>query len=182
MGLFDWIKGKKEEPINPADLAPPPPTVADIEQALRQAQTMTREKNAPTPVVARVARVSSIVRALMPRIDQLGMQSLDAYTVVATATDYLPESLAGYLGLPRDWANSRPVANGKSSLVLLIDQLDLLIVSLGRMFDAANRQDAGALIAQGEFLAEIFGASHTGGAVIDAGPVPSTNPLDLGAI
>ncbi|MEZ5200553.1 MAG: hypothetical protein R2742_04265 [Micropruina glycogenica] len=45
---------------------------------------------------------------------------------MATATDYLPEAIGAYLRLPRDWADSRPVENGKTPLLLLIDQLDPL--------------------------------------------------------
>lgn len=181
MGLFDWITGNKSEVPAPEDLAPPPPTKDDIEAALHQADTMAREHNAPTPVLARVARVAAIVRALMPRVEHLGLQSADAYNVVATATDYLPESLAAYLTLPRDWANTRPVSGQKSSLLLLIDQLDLLTLTMSRMFDAANQRDASALVAQGKFLDEKFGGAGALSQTVLAPPEPSSNPLDLGA-
>ena len=55
-----------------------------------------------------------------------GSAASDAYSVMATATDYLPEAIGGYTRLPRQWADSRPIENGKTSLMLLIDQLDLL--------------------------------------------------------
>lgn len=41
--------------------------------------------------------------------------------------------------------------------MLLCDQLDLLSTTLGRISDAISRQDANALIAHGDFLAEKFG-------------------------
>lgn len=181
MGLFDWITGRAEQPPAPVDLAPPPPTRADIEDALRRAEQMARLGDAPLPVLARVSRICRIVVDLMPMVEGLGLQSADAYNVVATATDYLPESLAAYLALPREWANTRPVADQKSSLLLLVDQLDLLTITLGRMFDAANRRDAAALVAQGRFLEEKFGLHPTAAPVLDAPAAPSTNPLDLGA-
>ena len=84
--------------------------------------------------------------------------------MVATATDYLPEAVGGYLRLPRDWANSRPIEGGKTALMLLVDQLELLASTMTKMFDAANRADAEALIAHGRFLEAKFGQSSAGGA------------------
>ena len=81
---------------------------------------------------------------------------------MATATDYLPEAIGGYLRLPRQWADSRPIENGKTSLMLLIDQLDLLGATMDKIFDAVVRVDADALIAHGRFLQEKFGHASTG--------------------
>ncbi len=93
----------------------------------------------------------------MPRLRNLGLGSPQAYSVMATATDYLPEAIGGYLRLPRDWADSRPIEGGKTSLMLLIDQLDLLSATMDRIFDAVVRVDADALIAHGRFLQDKFG-------------------------
>ncbi len=99
----------------------------------------------------------------LPRLRNLGLGSAEAYSVMATATDYLPEALGGYLRLPRQWADSRPIEDGKTSLMLLIDQLDLLGATMDKIFDAVVRVDADALVAHGRFLQEKFGASSTGG-------------------
>ena len=80
---------------------------------------------------------------------------------MATATDYLPEAVGGYLRLPREFADNRPVDRGKSSLLLLIDQLDLLAATMDQVFDAVCREDAAALVAHGRFLEEKFGAAST---------------------
>jgi hypothetical protein len=112
----------------------------------------------PPPVAARVRAICAIVRQTIPRLDQLGPGSAQAHSVMATATSYLPESVGGYLRLPRDWADNRPVSNGKTSLMILIDQLDLLSVTMDKIFDAVCRADAAALVAHGAFLAEKFGA------------------------
>ena len=113
----------------------------------------------PAVVRARALRVTNAVRKTLPRLAILGLGSYDAYSVVATATDYLPEAIGAYLRLPRDWADSRPVENGKTSLLLLIDQLDLLATTMDAIYDAANTTDAAALISHGRFLQERFG--HT---------------------
>ena len=46
---------------------------------------------------------------------------------------------------------------GKTSLLILIDQLDLLSTTMDAIYDAANTTDAAALISHGRFLKERFG-------------------------
>jgi hypothetical protein len=110
----------------------------------------------PATVEARVQRVASTVRQTIPRLDQLGAGSAEAHTVLRTATSYLPEAVAAYMRLPRDFADRRAVSGGKTSLTILCDQLDLLGSKMDDVFDAACRADADALIAHGRFLAEKF--------------------------
>ena len=136
----------------------------------------------PAAVESRVKRVSATVRDTMPRLRNLGLGSLEAYSVMATATDYLPEAIGGYTRLPRRWADSRPIENGKTSLMLLIDQLDLLGATMDKIFDAVVRVDADALIAHGRFLQEKFGHACTGGTLNlgEQQPAPPPrSPLDL---
>lgn len=111
---------------------------------------------APSVVTARVARIAERVEEMVPRLDRMGLASREAYTVVATATSYLPESVDAYLRLPRDFADREVIAQGRTALALLCDQLDLLTLTLGRISDALSRQDAVALVAQGTFLEETF--------------------------
>jgi len=142
---------------------PPVPTSVDLLAAIERVETLVADSAVPAPVASRVARVTRVVRDAIARLDRLGAGSEQAYSVMATATDYLPEAIGGYLRLPRDWANSRPVDNGRSSLMVLIDQLDLLARTMDQVLDAVNRSDAAALVAHGRFLAEKFGSSSTGG-------------------
>ncbi|MGZ8735207.1 MAG: hypothetical protein ACXW1M_08475 [Acidimicrobiia bacterium] len=118
----------------------------------------------PDSVQARVERVAGTVRQTIPRLDQLGSNSAQAHAVVRTATSYLPEAVAAYLRLPRDFADKRAVSGGKTSLTILCDQLDLLGSKMDDLFDAACRADADALIAHGRFLAEKF---SSGGLALD---------------
>ncbi len=118
----------------------------------------------PESVQARVDRVAGTVRQTIPRLDQLGANSAQAHAVLRTATSYLPEAVAAYLRLPREFADKRPVSGGKTSLTILCDQLDLLGSKMDDLFDAACRADADALIAHGRFLAEKF---SSGGLAID---------------
>jgi hypothetical protein len=61
-----------------------------------------------------------------------------------------------------------PVDRGKTSLMVLIDQLDLLAATMDKVFDAVCRADAAALVAHGLFLAQKFGTASTGGGAVAA--------------
>ncbi len=160
MGFWDRLLGR-EEPSAPegADEVAAAPTEADIGAALARVESLVSDPAVPAVVRSRALRVTGTVRKTLPRLALLGLGSYDAYSVVATATDYLPEAIGAYLRLPRDWADSRPVDRGKTSLLLLIDQLDLLANTMDAIYDAANTTDAAALISHGRFLQERFG--HT---------------------
>lgn len=166
MGLGDLLgrlTGRDEPAPGPA--LPPVPTAADLYAALDGVEQLVAGGAVPGPVASRVARVVRTVRDTVPRLDRLGAGSAEAYNVMATATNYLPEAVGGYLRLPREWANSRPVDGGRSSLLVLIDQLDLLGRTMDQVLDAVNASDAVALVAHGRFLAEKFGPASQGGAL-----------------
>ena len=181
MGFWDWLGGKSEEPEASADdeLAKAP-TATDISASLTSVETLVADPAVPAVVRARARQITATVRNTLPRLDLLGLGSYDAYSVVATATDYLPEAIGAYLRLPRDWADSRPVENGKTPLLLLIDQLDLLGATMEKIYDAANATDSAALITHGRFLQERFG--HPAAPVEMTLPPPTDQPpkpLDL---
>ena len=180
MGFWDWFLGREPEP----EPGPPPelataPTEADIAAALARVEELVADPAIPGVVRSRAQKVTQTVRKTLPRLGLLGLGSYDSYSVVATATDYLPEAIGAYLRLPRDWADSRPVEAGKTPLMLLIDQLDLLGITMEKIYDAANRTDAEALITHGRFLQDRFGHGPTTPAPAPPPPV-SSNPLDLG--
>jgi len=120
----------------------------------------------PATVQARIDRIATTVHATIPRLDQLGTHTLEAHAVVRTATSYMPEAVAAYLRLPREFADRRAVAGSKTALSVLCDQLDLLGSKIDDLFDAACRDDADALLAHGRFLADKFA---TGTLAIDPG-------------
>lgn len=181
MGFWDWLTGRDaapaEAPVPAVDAAP---TEDDIVASLAGVDQLISSGTLPAVVRSRAARVAQLVRQTLPRLGSLGLGSYDSYSVVATATDYLPEAIGAYLRLPRDWADSRPVENGKTPLLLLVDQLDLLGATMEKIYDAANSTDAAALITHGKFLQERFG--HPPAPVELNLPRPSsgaTDPLDL---
>ncbi|MEO6144942.1 MAG: hypothetical protein ABIP19_13270 [Dermatophilaceae bacterium] len=159
--LFARLRGRRVEPERP--VLPRVPTSEDLLAAIDRVDALVAMGAVPAPVASRVSRVSRTVRDTIPRLSNLGAGSPQAYNVMATATDYLPEAIGGYLRLPRQWADNRPVDRGKTSLMILIDQLDLLAATMDKVFDAVCRADAAALVAHGRFLAEKFGHTSTGG-------------------
>jgi len=175
--FFARLTGRKAEP-EPVPV-PRAPTNDDLLQALVRVEQLVADGAVPAVVASRVNRVIRTVRETIPRLGNLG-GSVQAYSVMATATDYLPEAIGGYLRLPRQWADSRPVDRGKTSLMILIDQLDLLGSTMDKVADAVNRADAAALIAHGRFLQEKFGTGASGGSLA-LGPTESTPPPDLGS-
>lgn len=177
--ILAGLTGRRGEQAPPVEL-PHVPTSAELVAAVDRIPAEIEGK-VPPIVSARVARIVATVRDTIPRLDQLGAGSQDAHSVMATATSYLPEALNAYLRLPRSFADRRPVQGGKTSLMVLVDQLDLLAVTMDGIFDAVCRSDADALIAHGRFLAEKFGrgsldvgqlgGGQLGGGQLGAGPV-----------
>lgn len=148
---------------------PAPPTEQDILAALNRVNAMLTEGNAPPIVTSRVVRIARAINDTLPRLRNLGLGSMEGYSVVATATTYLPEAVGGYLRLPREWADTRPIDGYKTSLMVLIEQLELLASTMDKILDAANRADAQALLAHGMFLEAKFGHAAGGGPDLQLG-------------
>lgn len=167
MGIRSWFGLDRPEAAEPVRSGPP--TTEQLVGALDAIEVQAREGRVPGVVLSRLLRVTRIVRQTLPRLDNLGLGSAQGYSVMATATDYLPVAIGNYLRLPRDWADTRPIAAGKSSVMLLVDQLDLLGTTMDKVYDAVCRADAEAIIVHGAFLEQKFGQGSTGG-VLGLGP------------
>jgi hypothetical protein len=178
VGFLDWLTGRRQEPDR--EVLPAPPTEDDVRAALDTVAQTLVDRNAPPVVRARVQRISTTIDQTLPRLRDIGLGSYDGFSVMTTATDYLPEALDAYLRLPRQWADTRPIEGYKTALMVLVEQLDLLAATMDKIFDAANRADAQALIAHGRFLEAKFG--HGAQSTLDVGtadPSRPTNTLDL---
>ena len=168
MGLRDWwrSRGSADEEVT---TSPAPPTEQDVLASLNRVNAMLADHNAPPVITSRVVRIARTINDTLPRIRNLGLGSMEGYSVVATATTYLPEAVGAYLRLPRDWADTRPIDGYKTSLMVLVEQLELLASTMDKILDAANRADAQALIAHGMFLDAKFGHSADGGPDLQLG-------------
>jgi hypothetical protein len=164
MGLREWwdrLNGRAPAAAPPEVVLDRVPTEADLLAALDATDGAVADGAVPAAVASRVRRITRTVRETLPRVRNLGLGSAEAYAVTATATDYLPEALEAYTRLPRQWADSRPLEDGRTSLMLLVDTLDLLAGTMDAIFDAAVRVDANALVVQGRFLQEKFGRTSS---------------------
>ena len=157
--LRDVLTGRRRIPAAVPHVPTGPELIATVDAFEADAVARAQKGQLPEAVLARVLRICATVRETVPRIPELGAGSPQAHSVIATATSYLPEALGAYLRLPRSFADRRPVDGGKTSLMVLIDQLDLLASTMDDISDAASRSDAAALVAHGRFLAEKFGHS-----------------------
>lgn len=173
MSIGDFFSrlGGRAEP-EPAATTPSAPTAEDLRVALDRADMLVDGGAAPSVVAARVRRVTATVRDTIPRLEVVGLGSDQGYSVMATATDYLPEAVNGYLRLPRRFADTRPVDGDRTSLMVLVDQLDLLGATMDRVFDAVCRDDATALVAHARFLDDKFGHASRGGGLELAADTP----------
>ena len=177
--FFSRLGGRSEEPA-PEPEPQRPPTGDALREALAETERLVADGGVPSPVTARVLRVTGTVRDTIPRLDALGAGSDRAYAVMATATDYLPEAVGGYLRLPRRFADTRPIDGPKTALMVLVDQLDLLGATMDQILDAVVRVDADALIAHGRFLQEKFGQVSAPATLDPAPPAgPPRSSLDL---
>lgn len=181
MGIRSWL-GLGRQPATPTAPRPGPPTREQLLAALDGVEEQARAGQVPGVVLSRLLRVTRVVRETIPRLGELGLGSTQGYSVMATATDYLPVAIGNYLRLPRDWADTRPIAAGKSSVMLLVDQLDLLGATMDKVYDAVLRADARAIIVHGQFLEQKFGAASAGGSLglDEPDPTPETLAPDAG--
>lgn len=161
-------RSHRDEPESPPPVElPSVPTstelLASVDRIESEIAAAAREGRVPDLVASRVRRIAATIRDTIPRLAQLGGGTRDAHSLMATVTSYLPEALAAYLRLPRSYADRRPIDRGKTALMVLVDQLDLLAATMDDIFEAACRSDAEALVAHGRFLEEKFGHPSGGG-------------------
>src|SRR4051794_30664047 len=89
-----------------------------VERSLRDVE---RRALPPVPreIRFKVKRITTTITEILPRAGALGAGTLDEHVLVQCATDYLPTAFQAYLDLPRNYADRRVVANGKTPLALL---------------------------------------------------------------
>ena len=137
----------------------------EVERSLRDVQ---RRALPPVPreIRFKIKRITTTITEILPRAGALGAGSPDQHVLVQCATDYLPTAFQAYLDLPRNYADRRVVANGKTPLALLSEQLDVLTTQIDQIADRVNGVHSDKLIASGRFLSQKFGR---GALDLDAG-------------
>ena len=128
----------------------------DIHRCLRRLDRRVIPR-LPNRVRVRAFKLVRRMNDLLMRAETLGAGSVSQYTLVRCATDYLPTALQAYLDLPRRFADHHVVADGKTPLALLSDQLDVVEGQLDHITENLNGAHSAKLIANGRFLAQKFG-------------------------
>lgn len=139
--------------------------------ALRQALTeqtslLTGPQLGPT-VTVRVRRALTVAGELLDRDeDDPGVRE-----VVSRALAWTAETVGAHQRLPSGYAATRVLACGRSPLLRLVDELDLLGLTLDHAYDAVARDDADHLRHQLDVLVERF-AAETEPAHLTGRPAP----------
>jgi hypothetical protein len=111
----------------------------------------------PDDIAAKVERIAVAIETILPKAGKLSGSSRYLFALERTATDYLPTTVHAYLDLPRQYADTRVIQDGKTAHQIVSEQLDILVSQMDEVVDAANRGDVDRLLAQGRFLDERFG-------------------------
>jgi hypothetical protein len=128
----------------------------DVQRSLEQLQRRTLT-HVPNRIGLKITTIATTITEILPRAGALGAGSPGPYVLVQCATDYLPTALQAYLDLPRSYADHHVVANGKTPLALLSEQLDALAKQIDEIAANVNSADSDKLVVNGLFLAEKFG-------------------------
>ena len=148
-------------------LWPGPPQVAlagtsfdpdSIRRSLQHTLSISSGKLSPE-LQAKLQAIADSITGILPHFSEFPPGSPDLFVVGRTATDYLPAALQAYLNLPRAYATLHKMPNGKTADQVLGDQLTLLSSKMDEVADAVHKKDSDALLANGRFLEEKFGAS-----------------------
>jgi hypothetical protein len=128
----------------------------EVRRSLRQLERRVLPR-VPYRVQRKTTRLTREITELLPRVGVLGAESPSQYVLVRCATDYLPTALEAYSALPRTYADHQVVADGKTPLAMLMDQLELLEKQIEQIADELNAVHSERLIVNGRFLDEKFG-------------------------
>lgn len=110
-------------------------------------------------VAAATGHILALLRSILDRAEVLATSPDHLFVVSRTIRDYLPTSLESYLNLPRTYAVQSRVAGRRTAHDELMAQLRLLETELAKVAQAVYAGDEQALVDQGRFLQEKFGAS-----------------------
>lgn len=110
----------------------------------------------PRDAVERLERVQATVTELAPKLFDGGMAMEYAISLINAVTRDLPETVRNYVRLPTAFANLHVIQDGKTCKELLLEQLDLLSSQLSKIAENVYKDDADALLVNGNFLREKF--------------------------
>ncbi len=131
----------------------------DVERlrAAAQAHHKSLIGRAPTEVIRATERVTTALDELFDRPGLLRRGSPETDLVERLVDDYLPTALDSYLSLPRTFAGTHRLRDGRTPRQVLLDQLVLLERAVREVTEDASSGEASRLLAHERFLADRFG-------------------------
>jgi hypothetical protein len=92
----------------------------------------------------------------------------DLHLVRRTATTYLPEALSTYMSLPRRYAETKRLEDGRTPHDVLMDQLSLMDEQTRRVAAGLIRRNSQRLVSHGKFIDDRYSPSTLGVPAIPA--------------
>jgi hypothetical protein len=110
----------------------------------------------PVEIQVKAEQIQRKAEGLLEYADRFPTGSHDLYVVQKTVAEYLPNTLEAYVALPPGYAGV-VLADGRTALQSLWDQLNLLERKLDEIGYDFHKQNLERLVANGRFLEERFG-------------------------
>ena len=132
----------------------------------------------PASLQAKVLELCSSLEALLSQWERSkGALSLqEGFHARHIAISYLPDALKTYLSIPAQYANSRPIQDGKTAVDIFRATIVELEAKVGQLADDLAGQDAHAFLAHSQFLHDKFGTAGVLPAAAATPRLPESSP------
>lgn len=145
-------------PVRAPGGAPPAPDLAAPERSLAAAVAAARTGPARVDpdALALVDELDAVLRPMLVRARQGGVDVLVRRDLESIATEHLPEALRAYQQLPPTYAHEHRAADGRTPAEELRSQLGLLVEGCAPLRDAVHGADVARQRELGRFLEAKF--------------------------
>ncbi|GAA4314437.1 hypothetical protein [Klenkia terrae] len=154
-----WFRRSEELEVAPVE-ADREDTPAALDAEIAGVVRLVNAAAGDLPVASVVAarRITDLLSEVVRTSDVRPLDVYAAISVRATATDYLPTTVRGFVALDPDLVDV-PATSGVTPAQSLAAQLEALEGAAEKVLQAARRQDVDALMTQGSFLRTKFSGS-----------------------
>jgi hypothetical protein len=130
-------------------------------RAVRGLVQFNPDNRLPASLQAKVLELCTSLEQLLAQWERSkGALSLqEGFNARHIAISYLPDALKTYLSIPAQYANSRPIKDGKTAVDIFSGTIVELQGKVAQLADDLASQDAHAFLAHSQFLHEKFGAT-----------------------
>jgi len=145
-------------------------------RAVRGLVQFNPDNRLPASLQAKVLELCTSLEALLSQWERSkGALSLqEGFHARHIAISYLPDALKTYLSIPAQYANSRPIHDGKTAVDIFRGTIVELEGKVAQLADDLASQDAHAFLVHSQFLHEKFGVAG----VLPAPAVVESPPLE----